>query len=82
MTVTLPPRLSRLLDLGVPVAMSAFDAKHIRLCNLTSVISGAMALIFFFWEIPLVTDWGKTTSKEAWIILLRGLSVIPVLIHH
>jgi len=80
MTVTLPPRLSRLLDLGVPVAMSAFDAKHIRLCNLTSVISGAMALIFFFWEIPLVTDWGKTTSKEAWIILLRGLSVIPFLI--
>lgn len=80
MTVTLPPRISRLLDLGVPVTMSAFDAKHIRLCNLTSVISGLMALIFFFWEVPLITDWGKTNVKEALIILCRGLSVIPFLL--
>lgn len=78
MTVTLPPRISRLLDLGVPVTMSAFDAKHIRLCNVTSVISGLMALIFFFWEIPLVTDWGNPNlKKEAMIILCLGLSVIP-----
>ncbi|MGB3118366.1 MAG: adenylate/guanylate cyclase domain-containing protein [Verrucomicrobiales bacterium] len=70
----------RIFDIGVPSGMPAFDAKHIRLCNAAALIASTAALAFFFWEIPLITDWGHTTRGEATLILARGLSVLPFLI--
>jgi len=72
--------LARLADAGVPAGMSASEAKHVRFCNLTAAASFVCAVVFWSLELPIITDWGHTTTLELNIMLARGLGVILFLL--
>jgi adenylate cyclase len=67
---------ARLADAGVPVGMSASEAKHVRFCNLTAAASFVCAVVFWCLEVPIITDWGRTTALELSILVARGIGVI------
>lgn len=66
----------RIADAGVPATMSASEAKHVRFCNLTALAGLSCAVVFWFLEMPVVTDWGRTTALESAIIAARGLGAV------
>jgi class 3 adenylate cyclase len=72
--------VDRIAECGVPVGMSAVESKHVRFCNLTAVSAFVCALLFWALEMPVITDWGRTTALEAGIILGRGIAVLLFLL--
>ena len=71
------PILSRLADIGVDPSIPAWQARHVRFCNLSSLVAGGFSFIFLLLELPLILDWGVWEAGPLMIAVLRSLAVLP-----
>ena len=78
--------IERIADTGVPAGMTAVEAKHVRFCNLATATAAVFGVIFWLMELPVTTDWGKTTGLELTVILARAFGVFllatPLWLNH
>ena len=76
--MTAPPHiLLRLSEIGVDASIPAWQARHVRFCNLASAFAGIFTLIFLGLELTLILDWGVWETKPVIIAVLRALAVLP-----
>lgn len=72
-----PPFLSHLAEIGVDSSIPAWQARHVRFCNLSSVIAGIFTFLFLLLELPLILDWGVWETRPLCLATLRTLAVLP-----
>jgi class 3 adenylate cyclase len=61
----------------VDPAIPAWQARHVRFCNLSALCAGSFSLIFLFLELPLILDWGVWETGPVLIAIGRALAVLP-----
>lgn len=71
---------AKLADTGVDLRIPAWQARHVRFCNLAALCAGFFSLVFLFLELPLILDWGVWEPGSMALASARALAVPPFLL--